>query len=235
MSTGIIVQARMGSKRLPGKVLYPVAGKPMLQYLLERLEHCGGVDKVVVATSSDQSDDPIFEFCQQYGAACYRGSLLNVAARFKELLDIYQFDTFVRISGDSPFLDAKLIELGLEIFCRDNFDLVTNVMPRSYPKGQSVEIVRGIAFKAAYPLMQTEEELEHVTKYFYSHRADFYIFNFAAPQAYGDIQLSVDNRQDMELFAAIVGMMNRPHWQYGLEDVLGLYRQATQSTVRIEA
>ncbi len=159
MSTGIIVQARMGSQRLPGKVLYSVAGKPMLQYLLERLEHCRGVDKVVVATSSDQSDDPVFKFCRQYGATCYRGSLLNVAARFKELLDIYQFDTFVRISGDSPFLDPKLIELGLEIFCRDNFDLVTNVMPRSYPKGQSVEIVRGAALKAAYPLMQTEAEL----------------------------------------------------------------------------
>lgn len=234
MSTGIIVQSRMGSQRLPGKVLYPVAGKPMLQYLLERLENCRGVDKVVVATSSDQSDDPIFEFCRQYGAACYRGSLLNVAGRFKELLDIYQFDTFVRISGDSPFLDPKLIELGLEIFCRDNFDLVTNVMPRSYPKGQSVEVVSGATFKAVYPLMQTEEEFEHVTKYFYSHRADFYIFNFVAPQAYGDIQLSVDNRQDMELFAAIVGMMNRPHWEYDLEDVLELYRQVVQFAVSIE-
>lgn len=233
MSIGIIVQARMGSQRLPGKVLYPIAGKPMLQYLLERLEHCRGIDKVVIATSTDQSDNPIFEFCQQYGADCYRGSLLNVAGRFKEVLDVYQLDSFVRISGDSPLLDQKLIELGLEIFCRNDFDLVTNVRPRSYPKGQSVEIVSGSAFNAAYPLMQTDEELEHVTKYFYLHQADFSIFNFAAPQAYGDIQLSVDNRQDMEIFAAMVRMMSRPHWAYGLEDVLGLYRQVAQSAVGV--
>lgn len=234
MNVGIIVQARMSSQRLPGKVLYPVAGKPILQYLLDRLRLCQGVEAIVVATSADSSDTPIAEFCREYGAACHRGSLLNVASRFKEVLETYQLDSFVRISGDSPLLDYNLIQHGLEVFRQDNFDLVTNVLIRTFPKGQSIEIVHGAAFKAAYPMMQSGDELEHVTKYFYSNQASFRIFNFAAPQAYENIQLSVDNLQDMETFAAIVAAMSRPHWEYSLEDVLHLYWQVAQPAPKVK-
>lgn len=235
MNVGLIVQARMSSQRLPGKVLYPVAGKPMLQYLLERLGRCQGVDNIVVATSVDQSDTPIAEFCQQHGLACHRGSLLNVAGRFKEVLETFQFDSFVRVNGDSPLLDYRLIEFALDIFCQNDFDLVTNVLPRTFPKGQSVEVVRGTTFKSAYALMQADEELEHVTQYFYKNRANFKIFNFTSPQPYADVQLSVDSPQDMETFAAMVAAMNRPHWEYSLEDILQLYWHVTQPVRKGEA
>ena len=100
MKIGTIVQARMSSQRFPNKVLYEVAGKPLLQYLLERLEHCNCLDAIVVATSVDDSDTPIAEYCQQHSMACYRGPLANVAGRFNQVLDIYQFDGFVRVNGD---------------------------------------------------------------------------------------------------------------------------------------
>jgi len=235
MNIGVIVQARMSSQRLPGKVLQPVAGKPMLQYLLERLERCQGVAEVVVATSTDQSDTPVAEFCRRYGVACQRGPLLDVAGRFKEVLDVYQFDGFVRISGDSPLLDCRLIERGLEIFRQDSFDLVTNVLTRTFPKGESFEIVRGSTFKAAYASIQTAEELEHVTKHFYQNQSHFNIFNITSPQFYGDIQLAVDSSQDLALITAIVGAMSRPHWQYGLEDVLQLYRQVAKPAEKVKA
>src|ERR1044071_4155673 len=132
MNTGIIVQARMTSRRLPGKVLHVVAGKPLMQYLLERIRAHFNSEKIVVATSSDPSDKPVSEFCAGFGVDCYRGPLDNVADRFKEVVDAYSFDNFVRVSGDSPLLDARLIERGLNTFREGDFDLVTNVLPRTF-------------------------------------------------------------------------------------------------------
>jgi spore coat polysaccharide biosynthesis protein SpsF len=224
MKLGAIVQARMSSQRLPGKVLRQVAGKPLLQYLLERLDHCCYLEAVVVATSVDGSDTPIADFCQELGVACCRGPLFNVAGRFKEVLEEYQFDGFVRVNGDSPLLDQRLIEEGVAIFLKGDFDLVTNVLTRTYPKGQSVEIVRGETFRAAYQFMRTEDELEHVTRHFYNHRDDFRIFNFESGQDQSGIQLSVDTPQDMDIFASIISHMNKPHWEYTLTETLRIYR-----------
>ena len=224
MKIGVIVQARMGSQRFPNKVLYRVAGEPILQYLLERLTHCNCFDGVVVATSVEDSDTPIAEYCLLHNVLCYRGSLHNVADRFNQVLVMYQFDGFVRVNGDSPLLDQRLIEKGIDIFRSRDFDLVTNVMPPTYPKGQSVEVLRTATYQKACALMQEAEDLEHVTKFFYKHPEDFRIHNFALAENLNDIRLSVDTRQDIDNFATIVSKMNRPHWEYKLEDILQIYR-----------
>jgi len=221
--TGAIIQARMSSQRLPHKVLFEVAGKPMLQYLLERLKHCSRLDSIVVATSVDDSDTPIAEYCRQQDVACYRGPLSNVAGRFKEVLDIYEFDSFIRVNGDSPLLDQRLIEKGIDTFTAGDFDIVTNAQRRTYPKGQTVEILRSDTFRYGYGLMREEDEFEHVTQYFYKHPGDFKIYNFALPQNLNHIQLSVDTIKNMETFVAIINRINRPHWEYGWEDVLKIY------------
>ena len=223
MKIGAIVQARMSSQRFPGKVLHRIAGKPMLQYLLERLNRSDCLDAIVVATSTNKSDAPIADFCQERGVACYQGSLLNVASRFNEILDLYGFDGFVRISGDSPLLDQRLIERALEIFLQNDFDLVTNVLKRTYPKGQSIELLRRETFQAAYKQMAEDLEFEHVTKYFYKNQNHFKIFNFESGYHYGKIQFSVDTPQDMERVATIVAQMNRPHWAYTLDQILQIY------------
>lgn len=224
MKIGAIVQARMSSQRFPNKVLYRVAGKPMLQYLLERLEHCNCLDAIVVATSVEDSDTPIAEHCRQQGIPCYRGSLANVADRFNQVLDLYQFDGFVRVNGDSPLLDQRLIEKGVGIFLDGDFDLVTNALPPTYPKGQSVEVLRTSTYQRAYDRMQEAEDLEHVTKFFYKHPGDFRIKSFALAENLNDIRLSVDTWQDMDNFATIVSKMNKAHWEYTLEDILQIYR-----------
>jgi len=228
MKIGAIVQARMTSERLPNKVLHEVAGKPLLQYLLERLEHCNCLDAIVVATSVEDSDTPIAEYCRQHGVACYRGSLTNVAGRFKEILDVYQFDGFVRVNGDSPLLDQRLIEKGVGIFLNGDFDLVTNVLPPTYPKGQSVEVLRTSIYQRTYPRMQEAEDLEHVTKFFYKHPKDFKIYNFALTENLSDIRLCVDTWQDMDNYATIVSNMHKPHWEYTLEDIIQIYRNLIQ-------
>ena len=218
----------MSSQRFPNKVLYRVAGKPMLQYLLERLEHCNCLDAIVVATSVEDSDTPIVDYCAQHSVAFYRGSLSNVAGRFKEALDVYQFDCFVRVTGDSPLLDQRLIEKGVSIFLSGDLDLVTNVLPRTYPKGQSVEVLRTSTYQRTYPRMQEAEDLEHVTRFFHKHPEGFRIHNFAWAENLNDIQLSVDTWQEMDSFATIVTKMTRHHWEYTLEDIIQIYRGSVQ-------
>lgn len=231
MKIGAIVQARMSSQRLPNKVLLEAAGKPLLQYSLERLEHCDYLDNIVVATSIDDSDTPIADYCRQNSVACYRGPLSNVAGRFKEVLNLYQFDVFVRVNGDSPLLDQRIIEKGIDIFLNGDYDLVTNIFPRSYPKGQSTEILRVFTYRKACDRMRAEDDLEHLTRYYYNHPEEFRIQNFALTENLSHIQLSVDTWQDMDNFVTIVSKMIRPHWEYTLEDILQIYRSLALSRI----
>lgn len=225
MRIGAIIQARMGSRRLPGKVLRQVAGKPVLGYLLERLAHCRAVDAVVVATSREAEDAPLAEFCREWGVACHRGALDDVAGRFKEVLDLYPFDGFVRLSGDSPLLDQRLVDTGVQLFREGHAELVTNISLRTYPQGQSVEVLRADTFRRGYARLREQEDREHATQFFYKHGADFAILNFAAERDYSHLHLSVDTAHDLERFAAVVARLDRPHWQYGWRELVQLHEE----------
>lgn len=219
----------MTSERLPGKLLQNINGKPMLQYLLERLSKSQYLSEIVVATSDAPSDNPITKFCLEKGVSCFRGSLTNVAERFYRLLKKYKFDAFVRISGDSPLLDQRLVDLGIEIFLDNNYDIVTNVLKRTYPKGQSVEIVKSDAFLDAYREMKEIEDLEHVTKYFYRNKDNYLIYSFESGEDLGHIQLSVDTQQDMDNFRQVLSLMNKSHWKYGYKDIIKALSKVTEN------
>ncbi len=222
--TGIIVQARMGSRRLPGKVLRPIAGKPMLQYTLERLRRGCPDQTIVVATSNSEQDTRIASFCTDHRFSCFRGPLDNVAARFLGAVQAFAFDAFVRISGDSPLLDQDLVRHAVELFRIHDCDLVTNLMPRTFPPGQSVEVVKTRSFMTAHDRMDAEEDFEHVTKVFYKNSADFEIVNFESAGDHRDLHMAVDRPEDMESVAAVIGKMTRPHWDYHLDEVVRMFR-----------
>lgn len=228
MKIPVIIQARMGSKRFFGKVLSRIEGKSALGYLLERLKNCNSVANIIVATSTEEEDAQIANFCKQFDVSCYRGSLLNVASRFKEILEIYGLEYFARLSADSPLFDQRLLDKAVEIFGKDDFDIVTNIQKRTYPKGQSIEIFKSDAFKKGYALIKEEEDLEHVTKYFYKNYRDFSIFNLSSSQDYSKVQLSLDEPKDMDIISSIIKRMRKPHWQYGLEDILQIYYEISQ-------
>lgn len=224
MKIGIIVQARMSSERLPGKVLRKIAEKPMLDYTLERVFLAVGCDGVIVATSLEASDDPTAAFCAQRGVRCFRGPLENVAARFIGAADQEGFDAFVRVCGDSPLIDPAVITAAIEIFRDGEFDLVTNTFPRSFPKGVSVEVVRVSSFRDAYARMGEPADREHVTRYLYRNSEQFRIQNFLHRSGdRSDAQLSVDTPEDFLLATRMIGAMDRPHWEYGVDDLLRLH------------
>lgn len=225
MNLRVIIQARMSSARLPGKVLKELRGKPLLQYLFERLERRFDRVDLIVVTSSDDCDRPIADFCRAFGMACYRGSLQDVASRFRDVVRHHHLDAFVRVSGDSPLLDSALVAEAIARFRQGRVDLVTNVFPRSYPKGQSVEVLSGAVFEAAYEEFVAPQDHEHVTPFFYRNSRRYRIQNIASGQDWSDLSLVVDTPEDFGRIARLMAACDRPHWSYGCEELVRLYRR----------
>jgi spore coat polysaccharide biosynthesis protein SpsF len=193
----IIVQARCTSRRLPEKVLQPLSGRPMLAALLQRLRRCRSAGPPVVATSSLASDDPVAELAAREGVPCFRGSLDNVAERMFQAADSVGAAAFVRVTGDSPLLDPTLIDIASTLFQAMNCDLVSNTLVRTFPKGQSVEVIRTEALRASLPQMSQDEQ-EHVTLRFYRNPQAYRLINFTSGGAWADLQLSVDEPEDLD-------------------------------------
>lgn len=218
---GIVVQARLSSSRYPGKVLAPLAGKPMLAHLLDGLRLCRGADRLVVATSVRPEDAAIAAFCRERGVRCRRGPLEDVAGRFLEVAAAEGLSAMVRISGDSPLLDHRLVDEAIARYRAGDFDLVTNVLRRSFPKGQSVEVVRVAALAGIHPRMDAAQR-EHVTPYFYAHPREFRIDGFACPEDLQERRLCVDTVEDMERAAGILARLERPLHDYTFRQLLAL-------------
>jgi spore coat polysaccharide biosynthesis protein SpsF (cytidylyltransferase family) len=219
-----IVQARLGSRRLPGKVLRTIGEAPLLDHLLERLQRCGGLEDIVVATSRHRTDDPLVEHCRVRGVRCVRGPHADVTSRFLQVVRAFRPDAFLRACGDSPLLDRGLVEQAISLFRRGDYEVVTNAWPRTFPSGQSVEVVRRDAFERAVERMTDSLDREHVTRFFYRNPDAFRIRSITAAADLSHVRLAVDTEQDLEHIASLVSQMTGDQWQYGLNDILQLAR-----------
>lgn len=217
-----IVQARMSSNRLPGKVLSIVNGKPMLDYVLERVKCSALVKDTIVATSTSPTDDPVASHCATKSQLVFRGSLEDVAKRFLDLFAEHRADGYVRISGDSPMIDSSIIDQVVALYVERKPDLATNVFPRSFPKGQSVEVINPEALRKAYSMFTEQADNEHVTRFFYRRPGNFIIANLAAPGSYAERDLCIDNFCQLEDFRRLVLLMDKEHRQYGWKDILSM-------------
>ena len=173
----IFIQARMNSQRFPGKVLAPFKGRPLIAQVIGRITRAVPAASVVLATSGEPTDDPLAALVRELGIAVFRGPLENVFRRFQLCLEAYPCTWFFRICGDSPLLRGELLQILLTHSHRSDLDLVTNVHPRTFPKGQSVEMLRSETFAAIPDELLAAEEREHVTKYYYNHPDRFKIVN----------------------------------------------------------
>ncbi|OIQ50067.1 3-deoxy-manno-octulosonate cytidylyltransferase [Pseudodesulfovibrio hydrargyri] len=221
---GAFIQARMSSSRLPGKVLKEISGKPLLEYVFERMEKVQGLDFFVVATSSDDSDRPVRDFCRSRAVPCYGGPLDDVALRFVEAAREYPCDAMLRYCADSPLVDVAVMARALALFRATDADVVTNVHPRTYPAGHCVEVVRSDVFARAYPLMKGPE-LEHNTMYFYNNDDKFKITNFECEEPCAGECNCVDTAADHAFLERLVSAMSRPHWTYGWKELSLLAEQ----------
>lgn len=225
MRIGAIAHARMGSTRLPGKVLRPLGGRPALALLLDRLALAAEIDLVGVATSVEPADDPVFALCERHEVPCHRGPLEDLAARMLGAAEEFELDVFVRVNGDSPLLDPKLVDHAARLMREGEFDLVTNVFPRSFPVGQSVEAIRVEAMRLALADMTEPAQREHVTPWFYEHPDRVRIESFRSDAGdFSDMVLALDTPEDAAAMEAVVARMDRPLEEYGWHEIAALRR-----------
>ncbi|MBI4042396.1 MAG: hypothetical protein HY391_02860 [Deltaproteobacteria bacterium] len=233
MNTTAIIQARMGSSRLPGKVLLALEDhKPLLEYLIDRLKGSQKLDHLIVATSADPSDHAVADYCRSKNIECFRGDLQNVARRFFDLIRHYRLPSFVRISGDSPWLDSRLIDAGIGIFETGQYDIVTNIWHKTFPKGQSFEIFRAETYCESYSQMRESADLEHVTPFFYRNAGKFKIYNVeTSDRDYSDINLCIDTEEDWLLFKQVTQRLSGSFLEYDWKTIVRLYCENRQGVM----
>ena len=217
-----IIQVRMSSSRLAGKVLIDINGKPLLMYLIESLNQCSKIDGLIVATSHQTEDDAIDELCSELDVDCFRGALENTAERLFEAAKRHKCEAFVRVNGDSPLMDHRLIDKGCDLMRAGAWDLVTNIRPRTFPRGLSVEVIRTSTLEDALGKMSDAYDREHVAPYLYANAQDYRIHSFVSRADHGHQNFCVDTREDLDRILSLVSAMDRPHWQYGYEELVRL-------------
>jgi spore coat polysaccharide biosynthesis protein SpsF len=194
----VFIQARMGSSRFPGKVLAPLAGRPVIAHVLAKAIQAVPLESVVVATSTAEADDPLACYLRGTGVKVFRGPLENVFLRFQQCLTEYPCDWFYRVCADSPFLDQALLQQAWHLCQEREVDLITNIFPRTFPAGQSVEFIKAHIFAAIEPQRLTPEEEEHLTLVYYNHPEEFRILNIESPcRTEVEQSLAVDTLEDL--------------------------------------
>jgi len=200
----VFVQARMSSRRFAGKVLAPLAGRPLIDHVLERCAAALGRGNVVLATSDAASDDRLAAHVQEQGYTLFRGELDDVVRRFQQCLRAHPCEWFVRISGDSPLIDPGLVA---RIAARraPGYDLVTNVQTRTFPTGQSVEVVRAECFEAIDSAKLSAEEREHATQAFYRAPGRYRILSVLSREpGLARQSFTVDTVEDLRAMEALI-------------------------------
>lgn len=218
-----IIQARYSSKRLPGKVLKKILGVTVLKRVINQVKKSKKISKIIVATSKHYSDKEIINFCNKNKIYCLSGPLNNVFKRFHSIIAHEHCKSFVRISADSPLLDSSLIDKGVTLFNKTQSDIVTNVFPRTFPKGFSVEVINSQIISDFVLKIKTKKHKEHLTSFFYDNYTKFKIKNFFNKINYSNINLSIDNLSDFIRVKKIIKFCKNKN--YGLNYTLLIYKK----------
>ena len=201
---GCIIQARMGSSRLPGKVLMNSGnGMPLLYYVINQLRHCSKVKNLVIATTTNQEDDEIEKFADNNSVDVFRGKEKDVLDRYFQCAKKYSFSTIVRITADCPLIDPQIVDKVIEQFFSGNYDFATNTLTRTFPIGTDVEVFSFSALKRTWESAQLPSEREHVTPYLRNER-NFKIINVQNDKNISSLRLTVDRIEDFELIKQIL-------------------------------
>lgn len=223
-----IIQARMGSSRLPGKVLLDLAGQPMLAHVIQRTRQAKWVNDVWVATTNDPSDDPIAAFCQAQGCPVYRGSVYDVLDRFYQAALTATADVIVRITGDCPLMDPAVIDQTVQAFVDSGADFACNRLPpparRTWPIGLDVEVCRFAGLARAWREATLPYEREHVMPFFYDTEGRFQVLVVDHDPDYGAYRWTVDTAEDLALLRAIFAHFGK-QTDFTWLDVLALMQQ----------
>ncbi len=216
-----IVQARMSSTRLPGKVMKPIStGMPMIEALLFRLSKSKEVDKIILATSTDSSNQPLVECTGKLGYSVFQGSENNVLDRYYQAALLHSADVVVRITGDCPLIDPDIVDAVIKTYKFTDVDYVSNTISPTYPDGLDVEVFSFLSLKSAWESATKSSDREHVTPYI-RESGKFKIQNFSNSKDYSCERWTVDEPEDYELIKSIFKLLS-PRVDFSWNEVLGL-------------
>jgi len=222
------IEARMGSSRLPGKVLADIGGQPTLLRLVRRLQKCKSLDAIVVATSRSAGDDGLAAWCEQNEIACYRGSEDDVLNRVVEAHKFMQSDLIVEITGDCPLTDPAIVDLGVETFLSHDVDVVSNCgRTLTWPMGQYVQVFPLALLEEIDRTIDDAAVHEHVSLYFYEHPEKFRLIELLAPERWREPswRLQLDYPEDLVFQQAVYAALEPVFGPYfGTEEIVSYLR-----------
>lgn len=226
----IVVQARMSSSRLPGKVMLPILEEPLLYRMIERLRMVRRISHIVIATSDHTQDDVIERFCKKYQIDCYRGSLNDLLDRHWQVGHLTEADVVLKIPSDCPLIDPRIVDKVLDVYLSapDKYDYISNLHPATYPDGNDVEIMSFKALTKAWEEAVRPLELEHTTPYFWENPEKFKLGNVLWETGL-DYSMShrftIDYHEDYQFIKRIFEELYPLKPEFSLEDILNLLAQ----------
>jgi len=224
MKVAAIIQARMGSTRLPGKILKKVQGKTLLEIQLERLKQSTFLDQIIVATTTQAQDDRVVDLCRELNIDFYRGSQEDVLARFYEAAMAFEATVIVRLTSDCPLIDPRITDEVIYTYVRqqESVDYVSNTLERTYPRGLDIEVFSIKALQKAYMEATLQRDREHVTAYMYSNPDLFKIEQVKGEKDYSNFRWTVDTPADFELIELILNALYEEGKVFYMKDVVNL-------------
>lgn len=227
MKIAAIIQARMGSTRLPGKVFMDLEGEPMLVRVVNRLERAAMLNSVIVATTVEPADDQIAEFCAARGWPCFRGSQDDVLDRYYKTAIFHKVDAVVRITSDCPLIEPVIVDRVVKEFRMNQteIDYVTNsrLEPLTFPRGLDTELMSFETLKRTWIEAKEPSEREHVTLYIYRHPEIFNIYKLDNDVDYSYMRWAVDTKEDLEFVRHIYEHFG--HDRFSFQQVLAVLEQ----------
>ena len=230
MRTIATIEARMTSSRLPGKVLLPASGMPMLQHLIKRLRAVPSLDGIVLATTVNETDNPLEEFASDMGISCFRGSEEDVMSRVIGAASSVHAELIVEITGDCPIIDPQIIEQTIRMFHANPADYVSNAHIRSYPDGMDTQVFLLETLKISAAMTDDLLDHEHVTLHIRNHPEIFSHVHLVAPPEmhWPELGLTLDEPADYELLKLIIAHFETSVPLFSCLDVVRLLREKTE-------
>ena len=219
-----IIQARVGSARLPGKTLLDLAGAPFLARVIERMQHAETLDFLMLATTTDPADDPLADLAGRLGVPVYRGSMNDVLDRFTQSARQAEAALIVCITADDPFKDPEVTDHAVRLWLEqpETLDYVSNTIEPTYPEGLDIEVFTRSALEQAWQDARLPSEREHVTPYIWKHPDRFRVLNFKHKRNISHLRWTVDYPEDLAFARAVYEHLYRPGEVFLMEDILRL-------------
>jgi spore coat polysaccharide biosynthesis protein SpsF len=215
----VILQARMSSSRLPGKVLRAIKGKPMIEWQIRRIRQ-SSAEQIILATSSEREDDPLCKVVGELEIDVFRGSLNDVHSRFESIIENSNPPYFIRLTGDCPLVMPELLDQMINHFESHNYDYLSNTQPPTYPDGLDIEIISSKAFLEYSKLELSAEDREHVTLGITKRPDLFNCSNYFSKKDLSSMRWTVDYEEDFNFVSDVYGFFQGQEMEFTIDDIL---------------